>query len=56
MKKHFAALLPALFWTPAAFAQEAQERGIDTAINEAMSGPQDGNTWPDGRSILWGPK
>jgi len=37
MKKHFAALLLALFWTPAAVAQEAQERGIDTAINEAIA-------------------
>ncbi|MCG8597304.1 MAG: alanine:cation symporter family protein [Kiloniellales bacterium] len=37
MKKHFAALLPALFWTPAAVAQEAQDRGIDTAINEAIA-------------------
>ncbi len=36
MKKLFAALLLALFWTPAALAQETQERGIDTIINEAV--------------------
>ena len=37
MKKLFAAILLALFWTPAALAQETQERGIDTAINEAIA-------------------
>ena len=29
--------LSALFWTPAAFAQETQARGIDTVINEAIA-------------------
>ncbi len=37
MKKLFAAALLALVWSPAALAQEAQERGIDTAINEAIA-------------------
>ncbi len=37
MKKLIAAALLALFWTPAALAQETQERGIDTAINEAIA-------------------
>ena len=37
MKKLFAALTLALFWTPAALAQETQERGIDTIINEAVA-------------------
>ncbi len=37
MKKLLAAALLALVWSPAALAQEAQERGIDTAINEAIA-------------------
>ena len=37
MKKFLAALLPALFWAPAALAQEAEERGIDAVINEAVA-------------------
>ena len=37
MKKLFAALSLALFWSPTALAQDAQERGIDTAINEAIA-------------------
>ncbi len=37
MRHKIAAALPALFWAPAALAQETQERGIDAAINEAVA-------------------
>lgn len=37
MKRSLAAALLALFWSPAALAQEAQDRGIDTVINEAIA-------------------
>lgn len=37
MKKLLAAALPALLWAPAALAQDAEARGIDTAINEAIA-------------------
>ena len=37
MRNSLAAALPALFWTPTALAQETQDRGIDTVINEAIA-------------------
>ena len=37
MRLKLAAALPAIFWTPAALAQETQERGIDAVINEAVA-------------------
>lgn len=37
MRHKLAAALPALFWTSSALAQETQEQGIDTVINEAIA-------------------
>ena len=37
MRHKLAAALPAIFWAPAALAQETQERGIDAVINEAVA-------------------
>jgi AGCS family alanine or glycine:cation symporter len=37
MRHKLAAALPALFWTSSALAQETQEKGIDTVVNEAIA-------------------
>ena len=37
MRKIIAAAAPVLLWAPAALAQQTEERGIDTVINEAVA-------------------